>query len=56
MDEQNINELEQELPVEAEPETYKPRPRYQVVAAWIGVAIMVLAFVAYCLQIAFGPF
>ncbi len=52
MDDQNILEPEQEAAPEAE--SYKPRPRYQIVAAWAGVIIMVLAFLSYCWQIGFG--
>jgi len=33
---------------------YTPRPKWQIVAAWIGIAIMVIGFVLYCLQIAGG--
>ncbi len=54
MDEQNIQEPEQELPPELVTEKYVPRPRYQVIAAWVGLVIMVLAFLSYCWQIAFG--
>ncbi len=50
MDEQNIPQQE----AAPEAESYKPRPRYQVWAARIGVVIMVLAFLSYCWQIAFG--
>ncbi len=52
MDEQIILEPEQEIAPETQP--YKPRPRSQIIAAWIGVAVMVLAFLSYCWQIAFG--
>ena len=52
MEEQNINE--QELIIEEEKDRYIPRPRYQIVMAWIGVVIMVVAFLLYCWRIAMG--
>ena len=35
-------------------DTYTPRPKWQIVAAWIGVAIVAVAFALYCWQIANG--
>ena len=54
MDEQNINELEQDLIPEEEKEHYVPRPRYQIIMAWVGVVIVAVAFVLYCWRIAMG--
>ena len=52
MEDQNIHEEEQnEL---EEKEVYQPRPAYQVWAARIGVTIVIVAFLLYCLQIAAG--
>ncbi len=50
MDEQNINELA----IGTEEQVYKPRPKYQVWAARIGVVIVAVAFLLYCWQIGFG--
>jgi hypothetical protein len=33
---------------------YKPRPMWQIVMAWIGVAIMVVSIALYYIQIAKG--
>ena len=54
MEEQNIPVEEQNIPVEEEKEVYVPRPAWQVWAARIGVVIMIIAFVGYCIQIATG--
>ncbi len=35
-------------------ESYTPRPKWQIVAAWIGVAIVAVGFILYCWQIAGG--
>lgn len=35
-------------------ESYHPRPKWQIVAAWIGMGIVLLAFCLYCYQIATG--
>ena len=35
-------------------DTYTPRPKWQIVAAWIGVAIVGIGFLLYCWQIANG--
>ena len=51
MEEQNI--FDQEMP-EQEEKVYHPRPAYQIWLARIGVVIMILAFLAYCYQIATG--
>lgn len=45
------NELEKE---EFESQPYTPRPLWQVWAARIGVVIMIIAVIAYYLQIARG--
>ena len=53
------NRPEQEIQEQAIPEqevreqpVYQPRPGWQVWAARIGVAIMLIAFLLYCLHIA----
>lgn len=33
-------------------DTYTPRPKWQIVAAWIGIAIVAVGFILYCWQIA----
>ena len=35
-------------------DTYTPRPKWQIVAAWVGVAMVAVGFVLYCWQIANG--
>ena len=40
--------------LENEPEVYKPRPKWQLVCAWIGVIIMILCVVLYYWHIASG--
>ena len=37
-----------------EVQTYKPRPKWQIVLAWVGIGIMVVSFLLYCMQIAQG--
>ncbi len=54
MEQQHTEDLEQEIPAELMEKKYVPRPRYQIVAAWVGVGIMVLAFLSYCWQLAYG--
>ena len=45
---------QQEEIFETESEGYKPRPKWQIVCAWIGIVIVIVAFVLYCWQIATG--
>ena len=33
-------------------DTYVPRPKWQIVAAWIGIAIVAAGFLLYCWHIA----
>ena len=47
-------EENQELLQEQPREVYKPRPKWQLVCAWIGIVIMVVSFILYCWQIATG--
>ena len=52
-------ELEQVSPEEMNAEvlqkdTYVPRPKWQIIAAWVGVAIVAVGFILYCWQIANG--
>ena len=35
-------------------DAYAPRPKWQIVAAWVGIAVVAIGFVLYCLQIANG--
>ena len=52
-----MDEIPQELPDETEilhQEGYRPRPKWQVWAARIGAAIVLIAFLLYCWQIAQG--
>lgn len=52
-------EMEQVSPEEMNTEvlkqdSYTPRPKWQIVAAWVGVAMVAVGFVLYCWQIANG--
>lgn len=49
--EENENRLPMDTPVEEEAPKYTPRPRYQIVLAWVGVAIMVISVILYYAQI-----
>ena len=35
-------------------DNYTPRPKWQIVAAWVGIAIVGIGFLLYCWQIANG--
>ena len=35
-------------------DSYIPRPKWQIVAAWVGIAIVAVGFILYCWQIANG--
>ena len=35
-------------------DAYVPRPKWQIVAAWVGIAIVAVGFILYCWQIANG--
>ena len=35
-------------------DTYTPRPKWQIIAAWVGIAIVGIGFLLYCWQIANG--
>ena len=35
-------------------DTYVARPKWQIVAAWAGIAIVAVGFILYCWQIANG--
>ena len=55
----NMDEMEQvsaeEMNAEVlKQEGYVPRPKWQIVAAWIGVAIVVVCFGLFCWHIASG--
>ena len=47
-----------EVPVEAineevlKKDTYVPRPKWQIIAAWIGIGIVAVGFLLWCWQIA----
>jgi hypothetical protein len=52
-------DLEQVSPEEMNAEvlkkdSYTPRPKWQIIAAWIGIAIVGIGFLLYCWQIANG--
>ena len=33
-------------------DAYTPRPKWQIVAAWVGIVIVAVGFILYCWQIA----
>ncbi|MBE6920906.1 MAG: hypothetical protein E7468_05005 [Ruminococcaceae bacterium] len=35
-------------------DTYVARPKWQIVAAWVGIAVVAVGFILYCWQIANG--
>ena len=47
-----ILETEEVSAEEAKKETYVPRPKWQIIAAWIGVGIVAVGFLLYCWHIA----
>lgn len=47
-------EEQEKLPQEEEQEHYKPRPKWQIAAAWLGVVVMVIAVIVYYITIAKG--
>ena len=51
-----INEMNEQPNVEEvlKKESYTPRPKWQIIAAWVGVAIVAVGFILYCWQIAGG--
>ena len=50
--EQELPEQDPQTPEEQEQPVYKPRPGWQVWAARIGVGILLIGFILYCLHIA----
>ena len=46
------NEQIVETTPEEEKEVYKPRPLWQIIAAWVGVAIVAVSFIIYLINIA----
>ena len=53
--EEIIETSEVEEILETEEKTgYKPRPKWQIIAAWVGVAIMVVSVALYYYHIANG--
>ena len=35
-------------------DNYTPRPKWQIIAAWVGIGIVAIGFLLYCWQIANG--
>ena len=57
MEENRMDTPETELfEEENQQPVYRPRPKWQLVAAWIGIAIMVVSIILYYWQIASGGF
>ena len=55
MEEQRIDTPETEvLEEENQQPAYRPRPKWQIILAWVGVAIMVASVIMYYWQIANG--
>ena len=48
-----MEEMNENLEVEVK-EGYKPRPKWQIVLAWIGVVVVAAAFAIYLINIANG--
>ena len=53
---EEINEMNQQPEAEEilQKDTYTPRPKWQIVAAWVGIAIVAAGFLLYCWHIANG--
>lgn len=49
-----MEENREEILEETQKPAYTPRPRWQIVMAWIGVGIMALSIALYYIQIAKG--
>ena len=57
MEEERIDISAEEIPEEENQQpAYRPRPKWQLVCAWIGVAIMIISVILYYWQIAVGGF
>lgn len=57
MEEEHIDIPETDIPEEENQQpAYCPRPKWQIVCAWIGVAIMLVSIALYYWQIAVGGF
>ena len=60
MEENKITEEMEEIGAEQlneevlKKDTYVPRPKWQIVAAWVGIAVVVTGFLLYCWHIANG--
>lgn len=52
--EENRTDMTPEEVAELQPDTYRPRPKWQIVAAWVGIAIVAVGFLLYCYHIATG--
>ena len=50
--EEQIEIPEVQIPAQEEKPKYRPRPAFQVWAARIGVGIVLIGFILYCLHIA----
>lgn len=50
----SMEENREEILEETQKPAYTPRPRWQIVMAWIGVGIMALSIALYYIQIAKG--
>ena len=49
-----MEENREEILEQEEKPAYKPRPKWQIVMAWIGLAIMAVSIALYYIQIANG--
>ena len=57
MEEQRMDNPETETPEEENQQpVYRPRPKWQIVLAWIGLGIMFVSIALYYWQIASGGF
>ena len=57
MEEQRMENPEMETPEEENQQpVYRPRPKWQIALAWVGVGIMLVSIILYYWQIASGGF
>jgi hypothetical protein len=54
MEENRIETMEDSTPEVQEAPAYKPRPAWQIGAAWVGLAIVITGVILYYIHIARG--
>jgi len=52
--EETRKDMTPEEVAELQPESYRPRPKWQIAAAWVGLAIVIAGVILYYYHIATG--